>query len=61
MSGNSIIVMGVCASGKTTIGEKIAQRLGAKFIDGDDLHPKANILKMSRGEPLDIFRILALG
>lgn len=53
MSGNSIIVMGVCASGKTTIGEKIAQRLGAKFIDGDDLHPKANILKMSRGEPLN--------
>ncbi len=53
MSGNSIIVMGVCASGKTTIGEKIAQRLGAKFIDGDDLHPKVNILKMSRGEPLN--------
>ena len=53
MSGNSIIVMGVCASGKTTIGEKIAQRLGVKFIDGDDLHPKANILKMSRGEPLN--------
>lgn len=53
MSGNSIIVMGVCASGKSTIGEKIAQRLGAKFIDGDDLHPKANIQKMSRGEPLN--------
>ncbi|MBB1315451.1 gluconokinase [Aliivibrio sp. SR45-2] len=53
MSGNSIIVMGVCASGKSTIGEKIAQHLGAKFIDGDDLHPKANIQKMSRGEPLN--------
>lgn len=53
MSGNSIIVMGVCASGKSTIGEKLAQHLGAKFIDGDDLHPKANIQKMSRGEPLN--------
>lgn len=53
MSGKCIIVMGVCASGKTTIGERLAQRLHAKFIDGDDLHPKANILKMARGEPLN--------
>jgi gluconokinase len=53
MNGNSIVVMGVCACGKTTVGVKLAQALGAKFIDGDDLHPKANILKMSRGEPLN--------
>ncbi|MDE1239920.1 gluconokinase [Vibrio aestuarianus] len=53
MTGSSIIVMGVCACGKSTVGEKLAQKLGAKFIDGDDLHPKANIIKMAGGEPLN--------
>ncbi|MGF1770480.1 gluconokinase [Enterovibrio makurazakiensis] len=53
MAGSSVIVMGVCASGKTTIGELLAKRLGRKFIDGDDLHPRANIQKMSSGEPLN--------
>ncbi len=52
MSGKSIIIMGVSGCGKSTIGELLATRISAKFIDGDDLHPKANILKMSRGEPL---------
>jgi len=53
MVGKSIIVMGVCACGKSTVGLQLASAIGAKFIDGDDLHPKANILKMARGEPLD--------
>jgi len=53
MIGRSIIVMGVSGSGKSTIGLKIAQQLGVKFIDGDDLHPKANILKMAAGQPLN--------
>ncbi|MGL4474168.1 MAG: gluconokinase [Shewanella sp.] len=53
MAGSSVIVMGVCASGKTTIGELVAERLKRKFIDGDDLHPRANIQKMSSGEPLN--------
>lgn len=52
MAGSSVIVMGVSASGKSTIGEQLAKRLGRKFIDGDDLHPRANILKMASGEPL---------
>ncbi len=45
--------MGVCASGKTTIGEHLAKNLGRKFIDGDDLHPRANIQKMASGQPLN--------
>ncbi|MCL1047158.1 gluconokinase [Shewanella electrodiphila] len=53
MTGRTIIVMGVCACGKSTVGEKLATRLNAKFIDGDDLHPRANIQKMARGEPLN--------
>ncbi len=53
MAGSSIIVMGVCASGKSTIGQQVAEKLGRKFIDGDDLHPKANIMKMASGQPLN--------
>jgi gluconokinase len=53
MKGKSIIVMGVSASGKTTVGQALANALNAKFIDGDDLHPKANIVKMASGMPLN--------
>jgi gluconokinase len=48
-----IVVMGVSGSGKSTVGAAIAQRLRVPFADADDLHPEANIAKMSRGEPLD--------
>lgn len=47
-----VVVMGVSGSGKSTIGVQLAQRLVVPFIDGDDLHPAANIDKMSRGLPL---------
>lgn len=47
------IVMGVSGSGKSTIGEGLATRLGIPFIDGDSLHPQANRDKMARGIPLD--------
>ncbi|SKA56157.1 gluconokinase [Enterovibrio nigricans] len=53
MAGSSVIVMGVCASGKSTIGENIAKKMNRKFIDGDDLHPRANIQKMASGQPLN--------
>ena len=53
MAGSSVIVMGVCACGKSTIGEQLAQKLDRKFIDGDDLHPRANIQKMASGQPLN--------
>jgi gluconokinase len=47
------IVMGVSGSGKSTIGEGLATRLGQPFIDGDSLHPAANREKMAHGVPLD--------
>ncbi len=43
---------GVSGSGKTTAGGLLAERLGWQFVDGDSLHPAANIAKMARGEPL---------
>lgn len=53
MAGQSIIIMGVSGCGKSSVGAAIAHALGAKFIDGDDLHPRANIQKMASGHPLD--------
>ncbi|MEJ6395866.1 gluconokinase [Gymnodinialimonas sp. 2305UL16-5] len=50
--GGRYIVMGVAGAGKSHIGAAFAHRTGATFIDGDDLHPPANIAKMSRGDQL---------
>ncbi|MGH9483736.1 MAG: gluconokinase, partial [Terriglobales bacterium] len=47
------IVMGVSGTGKTTVGRKLAGALGCAFLEGDELHPQANIEKMSCGIPLD--------
>ena len=53
MAGQCIILMGVSGTGKTTVGQALAQALGAKFIDGDDLHPRQNIVKMAASQPLE--------
>ncbi|WP_240758009.1 gluconokinase [Palleronia sediminis] len=45
----NIVVMGVSGSGKSTIGEALAARLGRDYLDGDTLHPRANIDRMARG------------
>jgi gluconokinase len=48
-----VILMGVSGSGKTTVGQALAQELGCPFFDGDDFHPAANIAKMAAGIPLN--------
>ena len=47
-----VIIMGVAGSGKTTVGTLLAELMGYTFIDGDTLHPAANVGKMSAGIPL---------
>ncbi|WP_344569793.1 gluconokinase [Streptomyces axinellae] len=44
--------MGVSGSGKSTVGARLAPRLGVPFADADSYHPRANIEKMSAGIPL---------
>jgi gluconokinase len=48
----SIVIMGVQGSGKSTIGELLAQRLGVPLIDADSLHPAANKEWMAAGHAL---------
>ncbi|MFD4421806.1 gluconokinase [Agromyces sp. NPDC058484] len=48
-----VVVMGVSASGKSSVGRALAERLNASFVDADDLHPRANVEKMTAGIPLD--------
>lgn len=47
-----IVVMGVASSGKTSLGERLAERLGWPFRDADSFHPPANVAKMAGGTPL---------
>ncbi|MGA8651232.1 MAG: ribose-5-phosphate isomerase RpiA [Xanthobacteraceae bacterium] len=47
-----LVIMGISGSGKSTIAEELAGRLGWPFEEGDALHPDANIAKMHAGIPL---------
>ncbi|HUB37345.1 MAG TPA: gluconokinase [Streptosporangiaceae bacterium] len=47
-----VVVAGVAGSGKTTVGQLLARRLGWQFADGDAFHPAANVAKMRAGLPL---------
>ena len=52
MPTDRIVVMGVAGSGKSTVGQALATRLGATFVEGDQLHPAGNVAKMAAGTPL---------
>jgi len=48
----ALVVMGVSGSGKSTIADKLAERTGWKYEDGDRFHPPSNVAKMSAGHAL---------
>jgi gluconokinase len=48
----ALVVMGVSGSGKSTVSERLAARLGWGYEDGDRFHPASNVAKMSAGHPL---------
>lgn len=45
--------MGVSGCGKSHVGAALARAGGVDFVEGDALHPAANIARMSAGIPLD--------
>ena len=48
-----LIIMGVAGSGKTTVGQLLAEQLSWTFRDADEFHPPSNIEKMSHGIALE--------
>jgi gluconokinase len=48
-----VVMMGVSGSGKSSVARAVAAALDAAMLDGDFLHPRANVEKMARGEPLN--------
>eukprot|EP00127_Corallochytrium_limacisporum_P002496 Clim_evm53s128 gene=Clim_evmTU53s128 len=47
------IVIGVCGSGKTTLGRMLAERLECDFLEADRRHSAGNVAKMAAGKPLN--------
>lgn len=47
-----LVLMGVTASGKTTIGTMLAANEGWEYAEGDEYHSEANKAKMHAGIPL---------
>ncbi len=47
-----IVMMGICGSGKTTLGRLLADRLEIPFVEGDDYHTPENVAKMAAGHAL---------
>jgi gluconokinase len=47
-----LVLMGVTASGKTTIGTRLAAAEHWEYAEGDDYHSEANKAKMHAGIPL---------
>ncbi|NJC68501.1 AAA family ATPase [Planosporangium thailandense] len=47
-----ILITGVSGSGKTTVGAMLAGRLGWRYAEADDFHPRSNVEKMAAGHPL---------
>lgn len=48
-----VVVMGVSGSGKSGLGQALAEAMGWDFLEGDDMHPRSNIEKMRAGIALD--------
>lgn len=49
----AVVVMGVSAAGKSSVARDLSARLEAPWLDADELHPTANVVKMAAGAPLD--------
>ena len=52
LSASAIVIMGISGSGKSTLGHCLSEATGYRFVEGDDLHPSANVAKMSAGTAL---------
>jgi gluconokinase len=52
MKPTRIILMGVAGCGKSSVGAALSAQMHIPYLDGDDLHPAANVEKMAAGSAL---------
>ena len=52
-----VLIMGVSASGKTTLGRALAERFACRFVDADDLLHK-DVCHPGRREPYTVEKAL---
>lgn len=43
------VLMGTAGCGKTSVAEAVQKNLGCQYLEGDTLHPQANVDKMAAG------------
>ena len=49
----TVIFMGVCGSGKSTVGQWFAEACGGVFLEGDHFHTPEKVEKMRSGQALN--------
>jgi gluconokinase len=49
---SSLVIMGVSGCGKSSLAGRVAESVGAAFVEGDTHHSEANREKMRQGTPL---------
>jgi gluconokinase len=49
----TVIFMGVCGCGKSTVGQRFAEACGGVFLEGDRFHTPEKVEKMRSGHPLN--------
>ena len=47
-----VVVMGVSGCGKSSLGQRLAEALDCRYLEGDQLHPPRNVALMAAGVPL---------
>ena len=52
MTPTVIVLMGPAGAGKSTVGARLAEALGWRFVDADDFHSRGNLDRLARGEGL---------
>lgn len=52
MDAPAYVVMGVSGCGKSTVGQRLAQALGLRYLEADEFHPAANVARMAAGVAL---------
>ncbi|MGR3662842.1 MAG: gluconokinase [Paracoccaceae bacterium] len=52
MRGKVVFIIGVAGSGKSTVAQALADKVGGVFLEGDEFHSPENVATMAAGQAL---------